>query len=88
MLIKYKLLFNKANCDWYEVYNKCTYRTPCVCLFSGFDSIYALVNNAGVFYKPYGPFWSEDNFDIQFQTNYLGKKYYTILHIVYVHKIA
>lgn len=41
------------------------------CLFSGFDSVYALVNNAGVFYHPF--YWTEDNFEATFQTNYLGK---------------
>lgn len=56
------------------------------CLFSGFDSIYALVNNAGVFYKLFGSFWSEDIFNIRFQTNYLGKNF--TLYIVYVYNIA
>jgi len=41
------------------------------CLFSGFDSVYALVNNAGIFYEPF--YQTEDDFDATFQTNYLGK---------------
>lgn len=49
---------------------------PCVLLFSGFDSVYALVNNAAVFYQPF--YQTEDDFDVTFQTNYLGKdKLYT-----------
>ncbi|XP_050432466.1 retinol dehydrogenase 12-like [Adelges cooleyi] len=35
-----------------------------------FDAIYALVNNAGVFYHPFVQ--TEDDFDVTFQTNYLG----------------
>lgn len=63
-------LLNKANSDWYEVKNKCT-ECPVFCLFSGFDSVYALVNNAAVFYQPFDR--TEDDFDVTFQTNYLGK---------------
>lgn len=36
-----------------------------------FEEIYALVNNAGVFYHPQK--LTADNFDITLQTNYLGK---------------
>lgn len=35
-----------------------------------FSEIYALVNNAGVFYHPQG--LTEDGFEITLQTNYLG----------------
>lgn len=35
-----------------------------------FQEIYALVNNAAVFYHPQG--LTEDGFEITFQTNYLG----------------
>lgn len=48
-------------------------RTECLVffLFPGFDSIYALVNNAAVFSEPF--YTTEDDFDVTFQTNYLGK---------------
>ncbi|XP_039281601.1 retinol dehydrogenase 11-like [Nilaparvata lugens] len=36
----------------------------------GINNIYALINNAGVFYCPYSV--TEDGFEITFQTNYLG----------------
>lgn len=36
-----------------------------------FKKVYALVNNAAVFYHPQG--LTEDGFEITFQTNYLGK---------------
>lgn len=35
-----------------------------------FKEVYALVNNAAVFYHPQG--LTEDGFEITFQTNYLG----------------
>lgn len=38
-----------------------------------FDEIYALVNNAGVFYHPQA--LTKDGFDVTFQTNYLGPYY-------------
>jgi hypothetical protein len=46
-------------------------RLPCVLFISGFDSVYALVNSAGVFYDPF--YRTEDEFDVTFQTNYLDK---------------
>lgn len=38
---------------------------------SEFQEVYALVNNAGIFYHPQQI--TEDGFEITFQTNYLGK---------------
>lgn len=38
---------------------------------SEFKEVYALVNNAGVFYHPQQ--LTEDGFDVTFQTNYLGE---------------
>lgn len=35
-----------------------------------FDEIYALVNNAGIFYYPQE--LTKEGFDVTFQTNYLG----------------
>lgn len=40
-------------------------------LSTDFLELYALVNNAGVFYHPQG--LTEDGFEITLQTNYLGK---------------
>lgn len=40
------------------------------CCNSGIDNVYALINNAGVFYHPFK--LTEDGFEITFQTNYLG----------------
>lgn len=42
-------------------------------LSNEFSDIYALVNNAGVFYHPQD--LTEDGFEITLQTNYLGKMY-------------
>ncbi|XP_046401445.1 retinol dehydrogenase 12-like isoform X2 [Ischnura elegans] len=43
----------------------------------GYKRLYALVNNAGVFYHP--KTLTEDGYDITFQTNYLGPFYLTNL---------
>ncbi|CAH0551825.1 unnamed protein product [Brassicogethes aeneus] len=43
-----------------------------------FKEIYALVNNAGIFYHPQG--LTEDNFEVTFQTNYLG-------HFILTHQL-
>lgn len=42
-------------------------------LKSEFKEIYALVNNAGIFYHPHTI--TEDGYELTFQTNYLGKSY-------------
>lgn len=39
-----------------------------------FTELYALVNNAGVFYHPQG--LTEDGFEITLQTNYLGNEFF------------
>lgn len=49
----------------------------CKDLNEEFSEIYALVNNAGVFYHPHG--FTEDGFEITLQTNYLGR----IINFVY-----
>lgn len=41
-------------------------------LSQDFTELYALVNNAGVFYHPQG--LTEDGFEVTLQTNYLGKQ--------------
>lgn len=40
-------------------------------IFSNFGEIFALVNNAGVFYYPQQ--LTEDGYDVTLQTNYIGK---------------
>ena len=45
------------------------------CIRKDFYKIYALVNNAGVFYHPQQ--LTVDNFDVTLQTNYLGKFRFT-----------
>lgn len=46
-------------------------------ILHSYTSIYGLVNNAGIFYNP--PTLTEDNFDITYQTNYLGHFLLTLL---------
>ncbi|XP_075222036.1 retinol dehydrogenase 12-like isoform X2 [Lycorma delicatula] len=46
---------------------------------SGIHSVYALINNAGIFYHPFK--LTEGGFEITFQTNYLGPFFLTILLI-------
>ncbi|XP_025410309.1 retinol dehydrogenase 13-like [Sipha flava] len=48
-----------------------------------FDSIYALVNNAAVFYQNFH--WTEDDFESTFQTNYLGPFLLTHLLLDLIH---
>lgn len=49
-----------------------------VSLFQGQNSVHTLVNNAAVFYLPQT--LSKDNFDVTFQTNYLGKMCSELYH--------
>jgi len=54
-----------------------------LCLFSGFGSEYALVNN-GVFYNQF--YRPGDEFDVTFQTNYLGKIIYKLNIFSFEHR--